>query len=84
MLLYGVQLSKDRELINLHLESDSLVLIHILQGRSMCPWSLQREVQELFQYGHFFNDISHCSREANRPADRLCKVRVDSRESVGL
>ncbi|XP_071925430.1 uncharacterized protein [Coffea arabica] len=79
-LLHGVWLGVAWGLANLHLKSDSLVLIHIIQGRAKCPWVVQRELQELLQYRHHYREISHCFREANKPADRLSKVGADSGE----
>ncbi|XP_027169555.1 uncharacterized protein LOC113769293 [Coffea eugenioides] len=59
-LLHGVQLVIARGLANFHLESDSLVLIQLIQGRAKCPWVVQRELQELVQYSHLYIEISHC------------------------
>lgn len=41
-LLHGVQLELARGYFNLQLESVSLVLVQIIQGKVRCPWSLQR------------------------------------------
>ena len=81
-LLHGVQLGIARGLANVHLESDSLVLVQIIQGRVKCPWVVQRDVQELLRYSRHYKEISNCLREANKPADRLSKLGADSGESV--
>ena len=35
----------------------------------------------MLQYSHHYREISHCFREANKPADRLSKVGADSGET---
>ncbi|XP_027065411.1 uncharacterized protein [Coffea arabica] len=81
-LLHGVRLGVARGLANFHVESDSLVLIQMLQGRAKWPWVVQRELQELAGYSHLYTEISHCFLEANKPADRLAKLGADFGESV--
>ncbi|CDP12391.1 unnamed protein product [Coffea canephora] len=76
-LLYGVKLALAQGYFTLHLESNALVLVQIVQGRARCPWSLQRDLQELLQARSFFKEVSHCFRDANKP-DRLSNVGVDS------
>lgn len=81
-LLHGVQLGIARGLANVHLESDLLVLVQIIQGRVKCSWVVQRDVQELLRYSRHYKEISHCYREANKPADRLLKLGADSGELI--
>nr|XP_027109396.1 uncharacterized protein LOC113729280 [Coffea arabica] len=59
-LHFGTQLSVSRGLVKLHLESDSLVLARIIQGKVRCPWQLQRELQDLLQYERYFEAVTHC------------------------
>ena len=73
-ILFGVWLCVARGLQDLHVESDSLVLVQILQGTHGCPWRLQREVDELLSFKHHFREITHCYREANKPADYLANL----------
>ena len=65
----------------LHVETDSLVLANMIQGTSACPWELQGELEELLQYRHSFQAISHCYKEANKPVDQLANSGVDLQET---
>ncbi|XP_027170444.1 uncharacterized protein LOC113770234 [Coffea eugenioides] len=76
-LLHGIRLALDRGYRELHIESDSLVLVQIVRGTVRCPWQLQSGLQELMEARRYIREISHCFREANRPADRLANVGVD-------
>ena len=40
---------------------------------------MQRELQDLLQYRRYFEAVSHCFREANKPADKLSAVGVEAR-----
>ena len=66
----------------MHIEADSLVLVKMIQGYYSCPWRLQSNLEELLKYKHHFRVITHCYREANKPADRLANTCVEFR--VGL
>ena len=37
-LIYGVRLAIAHGYSDLHLESDSLVLVQVIQGKARCPW----------------------------------------------
>ncbi|XP_027171745.1 uncharacterized protein LOC113771356 [Coffea eugenioides] len=78
-LLFGVRLGVSYGFVKLHLESDSLVLVRIIQGKVRCPWRLQRELLDLQQYRRYFDAVSHCFREANRPVDKLANVGMEAR-----
>ena len=77
-LIYGVRLAISRGYSDLHLESDSLVLVQVIQGKARCPWRLRGDLQELLKDRRFFREVSHCFQEANKPADRLVNIGVDS------
>ena len=64
-LLFGVKLCLSCGYINLHIEVDSLVLVHILKQISSCPWSVLTEVKHLLRLSSNFVEISHCFRETN-------------------
>ncbi|XP_027122034.2 uncharacterized protein [Coffea arabica] len=81
-LLFGVRLGVSRGLVRLHLESDSMVLVRIIQGKVRCPWRLQKELRELQQYGRHFDAVSHCYRETNKPADRLSNAGVEDGHTI--
>ena len=38
-------------------ELDSLVLVHILNRKAGCPWSVYKEVQQLFEIGSHFRQV---------------------------
>ncbi|XP_071924664.1 uncharacterized protein [Coffea arabica] len=78
--LFGVLLFVARGLQDFHVESDSLVLVQILQGTHGCPWRLQREVDELLSFKHHFREITHCYREVNKPADYLANLGTNSEQ----
>mgnify|MGYP004717184735 CR=1 FL=1 len=55
-----------------------LFLAKMVQRCFACPWKLQRDLEELLRYRQHFQAISHCYREANKPADRLANTVVES------
>ena len=76
-LLFGVQLCIARGHVRVHVEVDSLVLIHIVQQIVQCPWSFDMEVRSLLQLLPHVVSITHCFREANQVADILSNVGCD-------
>ena len=52
-------------------QSDSLVLIGILQRRFQCPWQIRKEVFQIWQLAEGPEQFSHCFREANKVVDIL-------------
>ena len=78
-LFVAVQLGVSRGLGKVRLETNSLVLVRIIQETVRCPWRLQRELLELQQYRRYFKAVLHCFREANKSADRLSNVGVEAR-----
>lgn len=64
--------------MDLHIEADSLVLVGMVEGRFDCPWRLRENFEELLRYKHHFQVITHCFREAIKPADRLANFGADS------
>ena len=77
-LIFGVRLAIDHGYSDLQLESDSLVLVQILQGKSRCPWQLQGDLQDLLKVKRFVRKVSYCFREANKPAVHLANIGADS------
>ncbi|XP_071928157.1 uncharacterized protein [Coffea arabica] len=57
-MLFGVQLCVAQGLHELHVESDSLSLVRILQESHSCPWRLRQEVDELLSYKQYFRGIT--------------------------
>ena len=77
-LTFGVSLAIASGYANLHLESNSLILVQIIQGKARCPWRLQGDLQDLQKVSRCVRKVSHCFREANKPVDRLANVGEDS------
>ena len=76
-LLFGVKSCLSRDYVNLHIEMDLLVLVHILKQGSSCPWSIYTEVKYLLKFSSNFVAISHCFRESNQVADSLANMGCD-------
>ncbi|XP_071925655.1 uncharacterized protein [Coffea arabica] len=70
-LLIGLQISAHSGYLNLYVQSDSLILIGILQHRIHCPWHIRRVIRQIWQIMDDPDRFSHCYREANTVADVL-------------
>lgn len=68
----------ERGYLHLHLESDSLKLIRMLNGDCDCPWKLVRELDKLQRFKGNFCSIKHCFREGNMVADILSKIGAEN------
>nr|XP_027101811.1 uncharacterized protein LOC113722787 [Coffea arabica] len=79
-LLIGIQTCIHWGFENLYIQSDSLVLIGILQKRIHCPWKIRREIRHIWQFVEDPDRFSHCYREANTVADALSNVGVSHPE----
>ncbi|XP_071902759.1 uncharacterized protein [Coffea arabica] len=75
-LLIGLQTCVHRGIDNLYVQSDSLILVGILQNRLQCPWKIRREIRQIWQLVKDPDRFSHCYREANKVADALSNVGV--------
>ena len=75
-LLIGLQTCVHRGFQNLYVQSDSLLLVGILQNRIQCPWKIRREIRQIWQLVKDPDRFSHCYREANKVADALSNVGV--------
>ncbi|XP_027082553.1 uncharacterized protein [Coffea arabica] len=75
-LLIGLQTCAQRCFRNIYVQSDSLVLIGILQHRIQCPWHIRRIIRQIWQFMEDPDRFSHCYREANKVADVLSNVGV--------
>nr|XP_027109379.1 uncharacterized protein LOC113729259 [Coffea arabica] len=74
-MLKGVQVCLEKGLLPTVVQSDSMLLVDILQRRCLCPWSVRREVEQIW---HLVDGtrFEHCYREANKVADILANVGV--------
>ena len=79
-LLIGLQTCVHRGFGNLCVQSDSLVLIGILQHRIQCPWKIRRDIRQIWQFVKDPHRFSHCYREANTVANALSNVGVSHPE----
>ncbi|XP_027109280.1 uncharacterized protein [Coffea arabica] len=73
-VLQGVKLCFQRGFSQDLVQSDSKVLIAILQHRSKCPWSIRREISQIWHLLSAASCFSHCLREANKVVDILSNV----------
>ena len=73
-LLIGLQTCKHRGFENISVQSDSLLLVGIIQQRIPCPWEIRREVRQIWKLLEDPVHLSHCYREANTVADTLSNV----------
>ncbi|XP_071902637.1 uncharacterized protein [Coffea arabica] len=73
-LLIGLQTCKHRGFENISVQSDSLLLVGIIQQRIPCPWEIRREVRQIWKLLEDPVHLSHCYREANTVADALSNV----------
>lgn len=67
----GLKLAQELNILSIWLESDSELLVKILNGHSAPPWSISYLVDEILTLIKLFNVclISHIYREGNSPAD---------------
>ena len=73
-LLIGLQTCKNRGFENIRVQSDSLLLVEIIQQRIQCPWEIRREIRQILKLLEDPAHLSHCYREANTVADALSNV----------
>ncbi|XP_071918841.1 uncharacterized protein [Coffea arabica] len=79
-LLIGLQTCVHRGFINLWVQSDSLVLVGVLQRLIQCPWQIRREVRQIWRLVEDPARFSHCFREVNKVADVLSNVGISHPE----
>nr|XP_027109142.1 uncharacterized protein LOC113729011 [Coffea arabica] len=70
-LLMGIRLYFQQGFEQVRVQTDSLVLVGILQQRFQCPWHIRREVRQIWRLVTDPTQVSHCFREANKVADIL-------------
>ena len=67
-VLEGVRLCVQRGFAEVHVESDSLLLVRMFHAEVGIPWWLMRDFEELLALRHHVRVMTHCRREANRSA----------------
>nr|XP_027118775.1 uncharacterized protein LOC113736018 [Coffea arabica] len=75
-LLIGLQTCIQKGFEDICVQSDSLVLIGIIQRRTQYPWQIRREVNQIWKLVEDPARFSHCYREANTVADALSNVGI--------
>ncbi|XP_071909753.1 uncharacterized protein [Coffea arabica] len=73
-LLTGLRLCVGKGFVNVAIQSDSQVLVRILQRRFQCLWQIRNEVEQIWELVEDVVRVSHCFREANRVVDILANV----------
>lgn len=77
VVLKGLQLSFSH-CAYLHLELDSLVLVHILRGESNCPWHIYYYIEAIKSLlASIVCVVTNIYREGNKVADGLANEAVD-------
>ncbi|XP_071921779.1 uncharacterized protein [Coffea arabica] len=72
-MLVGVRLCAQQGLTQVLVESDSLVLVRVLNDECKRPWSIDKELEHIRRASFSTLKVQHCFREANRIADILAK-----------
>ncbi|XP_027102724.1 uncharacterized protein [Coffea arabica] len=75
-LLIDLQTCIQKGFEDICVQSDSLVLIGIIQRRTQYPWQIRREVNQIWKLVEDPARFSHCYREANTVADALSNVGI--------
>ena len=75
-MLIGLQICVKKGFVNVGFQSDSQVLIGVLQRRLRCPWQIRHDIEQIWGMVEEAAQFSHCFREANRVADILANVGV--------
>ncbi|XP_043694119.1 uncharacterized protein LOC122644799 [Telopea speciosissima] len=83
-ILRGVSLCLEKDLLNVSIRSNSKLAVDILNGKIICPWSVQvlkSRIISLFDQLHR-KEIQHAWREVNQPADYVAAIDVGNGESI--
>ena len=75
-MLTGLRMCVEQGFVNVDLQSDSQVLVGIIQRRFRCPWQIRTEIEQIWDLTAAVVSVCHCYREANRVADILANVGV--------
>ncbi|KAH0686985.1 hypothetical protein KY284_017538 [Solanum tuberosum] len=72
--LIGVSWCCDKNIRNIEMELDSIIVINMIKGVTRPSWRLQNIIDDIQHKMHQKNvTISHCYRESNGVADALAK-----------
>lgn len=72
-IIYGLRLAKDRGFSNIHVESDSLTAVNLINGGCLASHQCKPLVNEIKKLLPEVDrpQVTHVFREANQVADRL-------------
>lgn len=68
-LLFGIRLCHAQGVKTFQLESDSLILVQILNGIKFCPWSLLYTYEEICKFRQHFLIVSYYYKQDNKLVD---------------
>ena len=77
-VLEGVKLCIQHGFADVHVESNSLLLVRMFHDELGIPWWLMRDFEELLTLRHHVRVMTHCFREANRSTVCLARVGINS------
>ena len=77
-VLEGVKLCVQHGFADVHVESDSLLLVRMFNDELGIPWWLMRDFEELLALWHHVRVMMRCFREANRYVVCLARVGINS------
>ena len=77
-VLEGVKLCVQHDFADVHVESNSLLLVQMFHDEVGIPWWLMRDFEELLALQHHVRVMMHCFQEANRSAIFLARVATNS------
>ena len=75
-MLTGLRMCVKQGFVRVDLQSDSQVLVGIIQRRLQSPWQIRTEIEQIWDLTVAVARVSHCYRETNRVADILANVGV--------
>ncbi|XP_071912310.1 uncharacterized protein [Coffea arabica] len=73
-LLTGLRLCFQKGYAQVRVQSDSPVVVGILELRFQCPWHIRREVRQIWRLATDLGQFFHSFREANKVVDILANV----------
>lgn len=80
-IIYGLQWCISHRFQSIILESDSLIIVNMIKGKSNTAWQLQNSIDAITQMlSQTTNIVQHCYREANQVADALAKWSIEEHE----
>lgn len=76
-ILFGIEWCLDKGFTNILVESDSMLIINMINGKAKTPWQIKHIIEDIHSLkvqGTF--SFQHCYREVNMIADYLANMGV--------